>query len=59
MFFNYTLETSPETQDIKETEIINTSGEDLASKAISQIENPGNLKSNALVCPRCDSYIEL
>ena len=49
MFFNYTSETPPKAQKIKEKE------GDFRSKE-TNIENS---KPSALVCPRCNSYIDL
>jgi len=60
MFFNYALETSPKVQDIKKSGVdASEENPNLISAEISQDENLGNLKSNALVCPRCSSYIDL
>jgi len=58
MFFNYAPETSPKSQDMKGDEV-DTSEENPISSETSHDENLNNLKSNTLVCPRCNSYIDL
>jgi len=57
MFFNYTPETSPKAHEMKEGGE-DTSEESSIKAEISQDENFNKLKSNALVCPRCNSYID-
>lgn len=58
IFFNYASEVTPATQNVTENK-----AEVLEEKSISSEtpggENPNSLKSSALVCPKCNSYIDL
>lgn len=58
MFFNYAPETPPKAQDIEEGRM-DMPEESLINSETSRNENPKDLKSNTLICPKCNSYIDL